>query len=835
MLRISWQTLRSRRGALTGAFVAIWLAVTLAYATGLLMSGALGAPGPGRFAAADAVVRADPTVRVGDEPVDVVPAPRLSAAAVARAESIPGVERAVGDVSFPAGVWDAGGRRLTAERLRGHGWQSAALTPYRLTAGQAPSRPRDVVVDARLGVRAGDTVRVVAPGGDAPYRVSGVAAGSADEVALFFAPAVAGTLSGAPGVDAIGVVGASPAELRGRMGEGVEVLDAEHASAADAGDPTTADREALVAIFGTMAGIAGTVALFVVAGTFALAIAQRRRETAVLRALGATPRQVRRLIAGEALIVSLAATALGVLTGRPLALAIVDLLVDRGVAPEGFALGSSLIPLAAAVGAGIGIAQLAVVAAARRAGRVRPAEALREVAIEHGRPGVFQLLSGVLCLGGGVAMAIIFTGEAALAFSILGGILLASGTAMLGRWLLGLPAAALSLPLRLLGAPGLLASTGLAANRWRTAALATPVVLIAMLVGTQGVLQASSQEDTERVTEARVTADRVVVGADGAPLPAGTAGALARLPGVRAAAGMLPTELFLLDDGLGWDTPWPAAGLPRDADKALDLDVTAGSLGDVGGRAVAISSVVAAEGDLRVGDPLRARMADTRAETLRVAAVYDRAARARSRRARPRARPPSRRHGRRRSGLRRGRLAVGRRLRGGPSRRRRADPGRVPRHPARRQQRPGVGHLDDRRAVGRVRRARAAQHRRHGHRRAPRRARDASPAGRDAVAGDADDRPRAGPGHARRARGRRGDRRRVRRRRAGRRPRHPARHPGGRHRRPARGDRPARPRRRRGQRADRPPRLAAPSRLMSPQSPKSDAHGAPGPPLACER
>ena len=536
------------------------------------------------------------------------------------------MQRAVGDVSFAAGVWDAGGRRLAAERLRGHGWQSAALTPYRLTAGRAPSRPRDVVADTRLGVRVGDTVRVVAPGGDASYRVSGVAVGSADEVALFFAPAVAGTLSGTPGVDAIGIVGASPGELRERLGEGVEVLDAEHASAADAGDPTTADREALVAIFGTMAGIAGTVALFVVAGTFALAIAQRRRETAVLRALGATPRQVRRLIAGEALIVSLAATALGVMAGRPLALAIVDLLVDRGVAPEGFALGSSLIPLAAAVGAGIGIAQLAVVAAARRAGRVRPAEALREVAIEHGRPGVFQLLSGVLCLGGGIAMAMIFTGEAALAFSILGGILLASGTAMLGRWLLGLPAAALSLPLRLLGAPGLLASTGLAANRWRTAALATPVVLIAMLVGTQGVLQASSQEDTERVTEARVTADQVVVGADGAPLPAGTAGALARLPGVHAAAGMVPTELFLLDDGLGWDTPWTAAGLPKDSDKTLDLDVTAGSLADVDGRAVAISSVVAAEGGLRVGDSLRARMADTRAQTLRVAAVYDRAA-----------------------------------------------------------------------------------------------------------------------------------------------------------------------------------------------------------------
>ena len=166
-------------------------------------------------------------------------------------------------------------------------------------------------------------------------------------------------------------------------------------------------------------------------------------------------------------------------------------------------------------------------------------------------------------------MAMLFSGEAALAFSILGGILLATGTALLGRWLLGLPAAVLSLPLRLLGAPGLLASTSLAANRWRTAAIATPIVLIAMLVGTQGVLQASSQQQVERVTDARVTADHVVVGRDGAPLPAGTARELGGLPGVDAAASMLPTDVFLLDGGLGWDTPGRPPGSPPTRTKRL--------------------------------------------------------------------------------------------------------------------------------------------------------------------------------------------------------------------------------------------------------------------------
>src|SRR3954467_13681652 len=150
MLRISLQTLRARRATLAGAFVAIWLAVTLASATGLLMAAALGPPGAGRLAAADAVVRADPTITLGHgedaEGLDAVPGPRLRRAMVARVAAVPGVARAVGDVAFPAGAYDAPGRRLAAadaDRLIGHGWDSAALTPYRLAAGRAPAGPRD--------------------------------------------------------------------------------------------------------------------------------------------------------------------------------------------------------------------------------------------------------------------------------------------------------------------------------------------------------------------------------------------------------------------------------------------------------------------------------------------------------------------------------------------------------------------------------------------------------------------------------------------------------------------------------------------------------------------
>ena len=95
-------------------------------------------------------------------------------------------------------------------------------------------------------------------------------------------------------------------------------------------------------------------------------------------------------------------------------------------------------------------------------------------------------------------MSMLFSGYWAMVFAVLGGILLAMGVGLLGRWLLGCPRCAARAPLRALGATGLLASTGLAANRWRTAALASPIVLVAMLAGTQGIVESSNQRHTER-------------------------------------------------------------------------------------------------------------------------------------------------------------------------------------------------------------------------------------------------------------------------------------------------------------------------------------------------
>ncbi len=224
-------------------------------------------------------------------------------------------------------------------------------------------------------------------------------------------------------------------------------------------------------------------------------------------------------------------------------------------------------------------------------------------------------------------MALVFSGFWAMVFAILGGMVLAMGIGLLGRWLLGAPAAWLAAPLRRLGAAGLLAGTGLSANRWRTAALATPIVLVTMLVGIQGVVESSNQRHTEDVTRERVTAERVIAGSGGVPLPAATAADVAGLDGVSAMTEIVPTEVYPLGAGLGDQAPWTAAGVGGErTTEALDLGFVHGSLAAVHDDVVAVSRVFADAGKLEPGERFEVRMADTEPATLRVAAVYDRAA-----------------------------------------------------------------------------------------------------------------------------------------------------------------------------------------------------------------
>jgi putative ABC transport system permease protein len=363
-----------------------------------------------------------------------------------------------------------------------------------------------------------------------------------------------------------------------------------------------------------------------VASTFAFAVAHRRRELALLRTIGATPRQVRRMIAGDALVIAVIGGAFGCLAALPLAAPIASGLVSHGTAPEGFQPSGNWTPFAVAFATGLVIAEVAASAAAWRAARVRPAEAFMQASLEPPGPGPARWVAGLLAVGGGAALIITVPVEGALAGPA--ALSLAIGTALLSPVLLGFLASALSWPLRAArDAPGLLASAAVATRRRRAGAVAAPMVLVVALAGEQAIADTTTQATLQHVTAQRVRAPYVLVARAGAGLPTATARLAGQLPGVTAAAGILPTSVLLLDPSLdNFGSPGDAAGLDPDAiPGTLDLDVQAGSLTSLTGGAVAVSRSLARTADIRVGAILNARLADLTRTRLRVGAIYQRA------------------------------------------------------------------------------------------------------------------------------------------------------------------------------------------------------------------
>ena len=649
MLGLGFSMRRMRPGSLAGAFVMIAATATIAAAAAQIMSTALGAPGSGRFATADAVVRANPTVELGSgdnvDKVDVQRAALLPPAALPRVAAAPGVRSAVGDVAFPLTVVGRDGAPLSTRGdapAHGHGWPSAELTPYRLTHGHAPAAHGDVALDAGLArtgaLRVGERVRIVSPAGAATFRLVGVVGASRPQQerqsSVFFTEARAQQLSGlGAGFNAIAVRaqdGLDGARLRDRLadavGGGAQVLDRRHASTADAGDPRAFDRVQLVAVLAAGGGITLAIAIFVVAGTIGFAVARRRREIALLRAVGATPGQVRRLLLGESALVGLLAGAAGCLAASALLAPFTHALVSVGIAPDGFAVAPHWIPYAIAIAVGVVVALLATVVAARRALAVRPGEALIESAMPQRRMSVARAMFGVGALGGGITLATALSSQA-IAFATLVAFCFMVAVTLLGPFVVGWPAALAGRLLRAGGgAAGFLAGCALQAGRFRVGAVGAAIALVVALAGTQVLGLATAQRAAQRATAHRVQADRVLVARAGDGLPPSVAQAVAALPGATA-AGVVSTDVFLLDRhlGHGGDT-WDAAGLDAQATRGtLDLDVRAGSLDAVRGTGVAVSETLARAGHVRVGQVLRARLADATPARLRVVAIYRRA------------------------------------------------------------------------------------------------------------------------------------------------------------------------------------------------------------------
>jgi putative ABC transport system permease protein len=640
MLRLALSTVRVRWPALVGAFTALLIGVMLAAVTASLMAGALSASSAGRFSNVDAVVSANGAISLGPNAGSIDPSPRppMSDAVVSRVQAVTGVRRAVSDVAFFASAQDSSGRVLTAsgvKRSLGHGWSSRELTPYTLVEGAAPRDTGQIVVERRLGVRVGERLHVTTPAGVRTFRVSGLVsangAGDHTQAALFFEDGLAPKLALLTGqLNAVGVVadnGVDPNSVRDRLqaalGSQYKVASRSDASTADAGDPRAEQRDTVIAVMAILAGNGGAVTIFVVAGIFGLMIAQRRRELALFRAVGATPRQVRRMIAAEAFVLAIFAGLAGCVAGVLAAGPIASMLVERGIAPDGLRPDSGFVPMLLAFSIGLVLAESAVIAAAFRAGRVRAGEALRDASLGKERLGVVRGLLGLAIVTGGAIPLLLVGGLPFTALVVPMAIVLAIGIALLGPLVLALPAALLSRPLRRVGVTGLLASTSMTSGRRRVSAVAAAIALVVAIAGTQIVLSASSRAAAQHEAAERLTADRVLV-SDGPGLPPSLEHAVRRLPGVTGAVGVIPLDVYIMNRGLEDDgVPRIAAGIDvRRAGRMLDLGVREGSIAHVRQTTIAISTQLAGHSHLVVGDTLRLRLPDGAEARVRVGAVY---------------------------------------------------------------------------------------------------------------------------------------------------------------------------------------------------------------------
>jgi len=619
MLRLAVLTARGRTGAFTGALIALFAAAVLSMAWGMQLESILRTHAPvERYAAATAVVTGQQTAGTGHD-VLLGERARVSSALVARLAAVPGVRAAVGDVSVPAGL---GGKAAVA-----HGWSSAALAPYTLTAGRPPRGPGEVVTGypAALGTRL--TLAATEPA--RTVTVVGVARPSrpvTQQAAIFLTDAEAMALSGHPGqFDAIGVLGTpglDAGRLRAAAG-GAQVLTGGARGAAEYPE-LDRSRKTLIPVTAAFGGLAMFIAIFVVASTLGLSIQQREREIALLRAVAATPGQIRRMIAWEAGIVALVGSAAGIWPGIVFGRVLAHGLMQHGIVPPNFTLAYDWLPAAAAVVGGVAAALVAVLSAGRRAARVPPTLALTDAAVEPRLLGPGRLIGGLLALGGAVPLftvsAVTTTPETAAATSELSAIFLVVAAAFLGPVVPYVAARLLAPPLATFSrVGGFLAAANLGATR-RFSSASTPLVLTVALNCTLLFSSTTIDQATTQQRQAGLTGELAVT-STGPGLPAAALADTRATPGVRSAVGLTSTTL---GPGLGTSDIIPAQILTGGQGGGLDAGVTAGSLSALHGDTIALGRHRAGAVHARIGDRLPIMLGDGTRTRATVVAIYTR-------------------------------------------------------------------------------------------------------------------------------------------------------------------------------------------------------------------
>ena len=497
----------------------------------------------------------------------------IPASMLDKVRALPEVETAAGEVSPQeanvADIIGSDGKKAAMESVGGsYDTATAGLSPFKLKTGKAPHGPGEVAIDAGTAQKkhyeVGDSVVVSTLGKRHTFRISGTLS-YGDVDSLGFASIAAWDVKTAQALldregryDAISVAakdGTSSAQLvnaiKPLVGSDLEVRDSKVAAKDSAENINDGLKTIRLVLLG-FGGIALLVGAFVIFNTLSITVAQRTREFATLRTLGASRKQVKRSVVLEGLVIGLAASAAGLVAGIGIAKGMIALMSALGVdLPEASTvIATRTVTVSMIVGTSVTV--LASVLPARRATRVPPIAAVREgstlppgrFAAHSAKSGLAVLLASLAAVATGMFAGV--AGALMALLLVLGVLGLFMGIALLAPSLVKPLARVVGWPARRAGGvAGDLAGANAVRNPGRTASTAAALMIGLTLVTVVAALGAGITAGTKAAISDQIHADYVVDGNEDLPFRADEGEKLASTQGVKAASHVRADEALV--------------------------------------------------------------------------------------------------------------------------------------------------------------------------------------------------------------------------------------------------------------------------------------------------
>ncbi|MFF5959967.1 ABC transporter permease [Streptomyces luteogriseus] len=569
--------------------------------------------------------------------------PGLSGKVLDRISAVDGVAGVYGRVEGFAGVADPDGK------LIGVGWSNKGSNfapgkdgkdaAYTFTDGSGPVKDDQIALDkesaAKGEYKVGDRVRVATNGPVREYTLSGVfttedGAVNAGGSLVLFDTAVAQKQYLEPGYFDSVTVTATPGADDARILNAVKPLLPDTAEAQTG--QALADEQAeqieqgmgnLKQVLLGFAGIALFVGIFLISNTFTMLVAQRTKEIALMRAVGASRRQITRSVLAEAALVGLVASAVGFGLGIGLAVGLRSGMAAFDMKMPDGPLILSATPVIAALSVGVLITTFAAWLPGRRAAKIPPVAAMNSVhAVATTKSLVLRNSIGavVTALGAvGIVAGASTGGDDGRMYIGAGAFLALIGVIILIP-LLSRPVIALVRPLLVgpFGVAGKLAGQNAVRNPRRTGATASALAIGLTLVTGLSVLGITVGTAIDKMTTDNIKADYMVSMANGGDLDRSALTALEKAEGVSAVSPQ-QDAYFQVD---GDDFVSASAVTPGDIEKVLTVDVVSGSADSLADGRIAVAEKTAKSRGWKTGDTVAVTFGDDKKAKLTVGAVY---------------------------------------------------------------------------------------------------------------------------------------------------------------------------------------------------------------------